>query len=294
MCCEGGDQNSREGGGRAKLRHLWVGWREEICELRKGEDQLKQLSLTEDHIHFLQSSHSIFDHPEPDVSSDFNIHLNTSFDFVTKAISDLRDKMENIATAIAEISETIQADPDPKTRQVFLLYSCHLSLDPNTAFENVMLSEGNSKVTWIKKAQRHSPHPERFTKYDQVLCTEGLSGVCYWEVEWRGPRVEVAVCYKGAELVESCFGYTDQSWCISLSNSGCTFWHDEIQTKISEPRSSTVGVYLNHKAGSLSFYSVSDSGQMTLLHRAQTTFSKPLYPGFMVSRGASVKILTPK
>lgn len=26
----------------------------EICELRKGEDHLKQLSLTEDHIHFLQ------------------------------------------------------------------------------------------------------------------------------------------------------------------------------------------------------------------------------------------------
>lgn len=26
----------------------------EICELRKGEEELKRLSLTEDHIHFLQ------------------------------------------------------------------------------------------------------------------------------------------------------------------------------------------------------------------------------------------------
>lgn len=172
--------------------------------------------------------------------------------------------------------------------------SCHLSLDPNTAFVNLLLSEKNSKVTWIKKAQKYPHHPERFTEYDQVLCSEGLSGVCYWEVEWQGPRVEVAVCHKGVELVESGFGYTDQSWCISLTNSGCTFWHGEVATKISTPCSSTVGVCLNHKAGSLSFYSVTGSGQMTLLHRVHTTFSQPLYPGFTVSRGASVRIISQK
>ncbi|XP_069018059.1 E3 ubiquitin/ISG15 ligase TRIM25-like [Embiotoca jacksoni] len=266
----------------------------DIRELKKGEDELKQLSLTEDHIHFLQGCQTIFDQMEPVVSSDVNIELQTPFDFVTKAISDLRDKMETIAKAIAEISETIQVDSDPKTRQEFSIHSCCLSLDPNTAFENLLLSEGNSKVTWIKKAHKYPFHPERFTKYDQVLCTEGLSGVCYWEVEWRGPRVEVAVCYKGAGLEENSFGYNDQSWCISLSNSTCTFWHNEIKTKISIPCFSTVGVYLNHQGGSVSFYTVSDSGQMMLLHRVQTTFSQPLYPGFMVSRGASVRIITPE
>ncbi|XP_062277615.1 E3 ubiquitin/ISG15 ligase TRIM25-like [Scomber scombrus] len=266
----------------------------DISELRKREDELKQLSLTEDHIHFLQSYQSMSDCPEPDLSSDVNIQLQMPFDFVTKAISDLRDKLESMIQAVGEISKTIQADPDLKTRQEFSLYSCPLSLDPNTAFENLLLSEGNSKVTWIKKAQRYPYHPERFTKYDQVLCAEGLSGVCYWEFEWRGPRVEVAVCYKGAELEECGFGYTDQSWCVSLSNSGCTFWHSEVKTKISVSCSSTVAVYLNHKAGNLSFYSVSDSGQMISLHRVQTTFSQPLYPGFMVSRGASVRIMPPK
>lgn len=266
----------------------------EIRELKEGEDELKQLSLTEDHIHFLQRCQKIFDWTEPDVPSDFNIQLHTPFDFVTKAVSDLREKMETMAKAFAEISETIQVDSDPKTRQEFSIYSRCLTLDPNTAFENLLLSEGNSKVTWIKKAQTQSYHPERFTKYDQVLCTEGLSGVCYWEVEWKGPRVEVAVCYKVKELDESGFGYSDQSWCISLSNSLCTFWHNGIKTKISVSCSPTVAVYLNHKAGCLSFYSVSDFGQMKLLHRVKTTFSQPLYPGFMVSKGASVRIVQPK
>ncbi|XP_042351497.1 tripartite motif-containing protein 16-like [Plectropomus leopardus] len=266
----------------------------EISDMRKGEDDLQQLSLTEDHIHFLQSCQSILDCPEPNMPFDFNIHLHTPFDFVTKNISDVRDKMENVVKVIAEITETIQVDCDPKTRQEFSLYSCHLILDPNTAFENLLLSEGNSKVTWIKKAQKYPYHPERFTKYDQVLCTEGLSGVCYWEVEWRGPRADVAVCYKGAELDENSFGFTDRSWCISLSSVCCSFWHDGVKTKVSNHCSSTVGVYLNHKAGSLSFYSVSDSGEMMLLHRVHTAFAQPLFPGFMVSRGATVRIKSPQ
>ncbi|CAB1413068.1 unnamed protein product [Pleuronectes platessa] len=41
-----------------------------------------------------------------------------------------------------------------------------------------------------------------------------------------------------------------------------------------------VGVYLDHSAGVLSFYSVSDT--MTLLHRVQTTFTQPLYAGVWV------------
>ncbi|KAK2842024.1 hypothetical protein Q5P01_012224 [Channa striata] len=117
----------------------------EICELRKGEEEIKKLSLIEDHIYFLQTAHSIFDPKEPDVSNDFNLLLHTPFDFVTKAISDLRDKMTTMVKSTAEMFETIQIDRDPQTRQEFLLYSCHLSLDPNTAFENLLLSEGNSK-----------------------------------------------------------------------------------------------------------------------------------------------------
>lgn len=149
-------------------------------------------------------------------------------------------------------------------------------------------------MSWRKKAQSYPYHPERFTEYDQVLCSEGLTGICYWEVEWKGPRVEVVASYKGTGLEECGFGYSDQSWCMSLSLSGCRFWHSGIKTKIGAPFSSRVGVYLNHKAGILSFYSVSDSGKMMLLHRVQTTFSHPLYPGFMVSRGSSVSIVQPE
>ncbi|XP_008409825.1 tripartite motif-containing protein 16-like [Poecilia reticulata] len=263
----------------------------EIRDLRGRGDEMRKLSSTEDNIYFLKHCKPIFNGTEPKVSLNFDLQQCLSFDCVTKTISDLKDKMETLSTAIKDISDTIETVPDPTTRQELCMYSCSLSLDPNTAFENLLLSEENTKVTWTKKAQEYPYRTERFTKYDQVLCAEGLSGVCYWEVEWKGPRVEVAVCYKGPNMKESCFGYNDQSWSVSLANSGSTFWHNEMKIKIPNPCSPRMGLYLNHKAGTLSFYSVSCSEQLVLLHKVQTTFSQPLYPGFMVSKGASVKII---
>nr|XP_055059012.1 tripartite motif-containing protein 16-like [Misgurnus anguillicaudatus] len=51
---------------------------------------------------------------------------------------------------------------------------------------------------------------------------------------------------------------------------------------------SRIGVFVDHSAGTLSFYSISDT--MTLIHRFQTTFTQPLYPGFTVFKGSTVKL----
>lgn len=53
--------------------------------------------------------------------------------------------------------------------------------------------------------------------------------------------------------------------------------------------SSRVGVYLDHRAGILSFYDVSDT--MTLLHRYQTMFAEPLYVGLWVHGSESVAVM---
>ncbi|XP_034148294.1 stonustoxin subunit beta-like [Esox lucius] len=169
-----------------------------------------------------------------------------------------------------------------------------LTLDPNTTHQYLCLSEGNRKVTWSDEDQSYPNHPDRFTSHYQVLCREGLSGVCYWEVEWSGEGVGVSVSYRGISRkgrgLKCLFGSNDQSWRLYCSTSSCYFYHDKDRTDIPVPTSSRIGVYLDHRAGTLFFYSVSDT--MTLLHRVQTTFAQPLYPGFFVDTG-SVKILTP-
>uniref|UniRef100_A0A671X906 B30.2/SPRY domain-containing protein n=1 Tax=Sparus aurata TaxID=8175 RepID=A0A671X906_SPAAU len=179
----------------------------------------------------------------------------------------------------------------PKTRADFLNYSCEITLDPNTAHTYLLLFEGNRKVTRMEDEQSYFSHPDRFTYWEQVLSRESLTGRCYWEVEWRG-GVDVAVAYKNIGRVgmsdESSFGWNDKSWSLFWNNDSCDFWHNNIKTPVSGPRSSRVGVYLDHSAGILSFYSVSDT--MTLLHRVQTTFTQPLYAGLWLDHETTAEL----
>ncbi|KAJ8265663.1 hypothetical protein COCON_G00147620, partial [Conger conger] len=61
---------------------------------------------------------------------------------------------------------------EPQTRKHFLQYGCQLTLDPNTAFRNLCLSEGNREVTRVEEIQSYPDHPERFERWAQVLCRE--------------------------------------------------------------------------------------------------------------------------
>ncbi|XP_038841911.1 tripartite motif-containing protein 16-like [Salvelinus namaycush] len=267
--------------------------KQEIAELRKRSTELEQLSHTEDHIHFLQSYQSL---SSISVSSDLPsivVRPLQYFGDVSKTVSELREKLEDFLKGEwTKISTTVNIvdvvlPPEPKTREQLLQYSCQLTLDPNTAHTRLSLSEGNRKVTYTGQVQPYPGHPDRFTNWYQVLCREGLSGRCYWEVEWTGEWVKTAVSYKDISRTErgNIFGYNNKSWSLWYYSDGYWFRHNNVKTQVSGPQSSRVGVYLDHKAGTLSFYSVSDT--MTLLHRVQTTFTQPLYPGFYIDDGTA-------
>uniref|UniRef100_A0A8D3E008 B30.2/SPRY domain-containing protein n=1 Tax=Scophthalmus maximus TaxID=52904 RepID=A0A8D3E008_SCOMX len=179
--------------------------------------------------------------------------------------------------SLSENFEPPSRPETPKTREEFLRYSQEITLDPNTANTHLFLSEGNRKVTVMREEQFYSSHPDRFTGYCQVLSRESLTGRCYWEVERRGD-VDVAVAYKNIRRAgrsrECGFGCNEKSCTLQCCENSYNFYYNSIKTPVSGPVSSRVGVYLDHSAGVLSFYSVSDT--MTLLHRVQTTFTQPL------------------
>ncbi|XP_031584832.2 tripartite motif-containing protein 16-like [Oreochromis aureus] len=271
----------------SRVKELEEKLEQEITELKRKDAELKQLSHTEDHIQFLHNYPSLSALSESTDSSSINIRPLSYFEDVTAAVSEVRDKLQdilreewtNISLTVTEV-DVLLSDPqaEPKTRAEFLKYSCEITLDPNTANTYLLLSEENRKAISTKK-QSYSDHPDRFTGWWQVLSRQSLTGRCYWEVEWRGGGIIVAVAYKNISRVETgCwFGHNDKSWALDCLKNSYTFWHNNIQTPVSGPRSSRVGVYLDHRAGILSFYSVSET--MTLLHRVQTTFTQPLYAG---------------
>ncbi|AWP04735.1 putative tripartite motif-containing protein 16-like [Scophthalmus maximus] len=263
-----------------RVKDLQEKLEQELTELKRKDAELKHLSLTEDHNQFLHNYPSLLPLSPSTHSSSIDIHPLRYFEAVTAAVSEVRGRLQDILTeSWTNISLTL-SQPEPKTRADFLTYSQKITLDPNTANARLLLSEGNRKVTVMREEQFYSSHPDRFTGYHQVLSRESLTGRCYLEVE-RREDVEIAVAYKNisrpGDSDECGFGDNDKSWSLYCGENIYAFYYKSITTPVSGPESSRVGVYLDHSAGVLSFYSVSDT--MTLLHRVQTTFTQPLCAG---------------
>ncbi|KAK2820151.1 hypothetical protein Q5P01_023110 [Channa striata] len=180
-------------------------------------------------------------------------------------------------------------------REQLMLYACALTLDPNSVNERLVLSEGNKRATNRGK-QSYPDHPDRFDHYPQVLCKEGLTGRCYWEVEWSTAKVEdvaAAISYRGlprkTKMDWTVFGRNSVSW--SLGNkfyrSSPTFYaeYNDVSQFYPLPVSgcSKLGVFLDWPAGTLSYYNVSGD-TLTHLHTFRTKFTEPVYPGFKIWR----------
>ncbi|KAK9976754.1 hypothetical protein ABG768_021957 [Culter alburnus] len=275
---------------------------QEINDLRRRNAELEQLSHTQDHIHFLQSFQSLSAPPESTDVNDDPFSSFSSFDVVRESVLHLREKVEDFCKEeLRKISDRVTfTNIVPRTRNDFLQYSHQLTLDLNTAHKLLHLSEKNRVITVTRIDHMYPDHPDRFDRVSQVLCRESVCGRCYWEIEWSG-YVYISVSHKsisrkgwGSERV---FGKNDQSWSFICSSSSHSFRHNNIETKLPvESISSRIGVYVDHSAGTLSFYSVSGD-TMSLIHTVQTTFTQPLYPGFRVGSegplfyiGSSVKL----
>ncbi|XP_048019124.1 LOW QUALITY PROTEIN: NACHT, LRR and PYD domains-containing protein 3-like [Megalobrama amblycephala] len=190
-------------------------------------------------------------------------------------------------------------------------YSHRITPDLNTVNKCLCLSERNTVITNTYPPQSYPDHPDRFD-VSQVLCRESVCDQrCYWEIEWSGKCVFISVSYKSISRKgrgdECVFGGNDQSWSLICTPDRYLFWHNKIDTDLPvKPIISRtgvneedhyrvyvdhyrIGVYVDHSAGTLSFYSVSGD-TMIHIHTVQTTFTQPLYPGFRISSGSSVKL----
>ncbi|XP_017310914.2 tripartite motif-containing protein 16 [Ictalurus punctatus] len=305
----------------SRAKRLLEQLEQEIADLQRRVTELEQLSHTHDHLHFLQeikvlvsgrrSPESIRPEFQSDLREDsrsITVSKHLSFDGVRESLSALKKRLKEFCqeefTKIPQHVEDVQILlSESKSRDEFLKYFCDLTLDPNTVNYYLILSERNRAVTGSKRNQQYSDHPERFDSYCQVLSKESVCGRCYWEVEWSSAGVYISVSYKDISRKgwgnECWFGRNNQSWSLwCSSSSSLIFWHNNIKTDLGVPSPSRIGVYVDHSAGTLSFYSVSDT--MKLLHRVHTTFTQPLYAGFWLNwnffskSGTTVRLCDPR
>ncbi|XP_061550182.1 tripartite motif-containing protein 16-like protein [Phycodurus eques] len=305
----------RERAALAQTQQLQEKLDRETAEVRRSEAELEKLCRSDDHLHFLQKCRSLHFPSKPvqipdtdtlpylmykrmreglaELKVDLDENLQREFNRVSDKVISLKEtSMANEKTKVT-IDAHILYNSEPKTREEFLHYYQNMTLDPNTANPYLSLSEGHRAATTRSDAQPYPDHPERFSNWAQVLCRAGMAGRCYWEVAWAGKGgASVGVCYRSMSRRggggDSKLGHNAKSWSLDCSSATCTFRHDKQSASVAALCANRIGVYLDFRAGILSFYNVSD--RMFLLYSVHATFSQPVYPGFWVGLGSTLKL----
>ncbi|XP_058651037.1 E3 ubiquitin/ISG15 ligase TRIM25-like [Onychostoma macrolepis] len=267
----------------SRVEKLILTLEQEVSDLRKRRDELGQLSQIEDDIYVIQNFSSVSRYQCSDLCNT-SVSQRLTFEEIEKVISELKSQLDDLRKQdIRRISEKVPTvhvmvnsvnnkiknylPSQPKTREEFLIYSVDLNLKAPVSSS---LSLKNNK-----SVLKCSIDYLGYEKYYQVLCKEKLSGRCYFEVQWEGAGCSIAFSYDNSPA-SFVFGSNKKSWKCDFPISDLRVHHNSQQTDISLV--SKIGVFLDQAAGTVSFYNVSD--KMTLLHRIQTTFIAPLYPGF--------------
>lgn len=185
--------------------------------------------------------------------------------------------------------------PNPNTRDDFLKYSTLLNFDADTAHQFLRMTEEKKKVMNTTPWQHGYPDlPERFEHFRQVLTVESFYlGRHYFEVDLRGEGTHVGLTYKsidrkGSES-NSCITGNNFSWCLQWNGRSFSAWHSDVETPLSVPKATRIGVYVDYSRGVLAFYDVENS--MSLIHQYQAEFREPLYPAFWLPKKENVVLL---
>ncbi|KAM4614754.1 E3 ubiquitin-protein ligase TRIM39-like [Polymixia lowei] len=243
---------------------------QEISELMKRSTELEQLSRTEDHLHLLQGFPTLNTPPLTKDWTKVNVH---------------QSYVGTVRRAVTQLEKTLNLEMnklcDAELKRV-QQYAVDVTLDPDTAHPNLILSEDGKQVYNGDVKKNLPDSPERFSLCPCILGKQSFSsGRFYFEVEvkektkWTLGVARESINKKGQITLSPKSGF----WTINLRNGNeykaaagpvvLLSLRDKLQK---------VGVFVDHDEGLVSFYDV--EARVHIYSYTGCTFSETLYPLF--------------
>ncbi|XP_032364699.1 uncharacterized protein LOC116679100 [Etheostoma spectabile] len=240
-------QKTREKQAEAFITEL----EQEISELMKRSTEVEQLSRSEDHFHLLQRVQSLnTNHPPPTKDwTDVSIHPSSYEGTMVRAVAQLEETLSK------EMKKLVESELK-RVQQ----YAVDVTLDPDTAHPNLILSHGRKPVRVGDVWKNLPDNPERFSDCPCVLGKQSFSsGRFYFEVQVEGKTgwdlgvARESIKRKGPITASP----EDGNWTILLRNTNedkAAAGPSVLLSLKSPPQK--VGVFVDYEEGLVSFYDV--------------------------------------
>uniref|UniRef100_A0A8C1B529 E3 ubiquitin-protein ligase TRIM39-like n=1 Tax=Cyprinus carpio carpio TaxID=630221 RepID=A0A8C1B529_CYPCA len=213
------------------------------------------------------------------------------------------ESLETLRRALTQLKDTIDekltltVSTELKWMQQ---YAVDVTLDPDTAHPNLILSDDGKQVRDGDIEQKLPDTPERFDYCVNVLGKEGFSsGRFYFEVQVKGKTewdlgvARESINRKGQIILSPSDGY----WTVVLSNGNEYEACDDTSVSLSlRVKPQRVGVFVDYEEGLVSFYDVESSSHIYSF--TAQSFTEKLYPYFSPcpndgGKNSSPLIITP-
>ncbi|XP_058251154.1 zinc-binding protein A33-like [Hemibagrus wyckioides] len=249
---------------------------QEITVLKRRDTELEQLSHTEEHLHLLQIYSSMCSPPHTKNWTEISINTDLSGDTVRTTLSQLQKTLNE------KLNKTFNDKLKETELKRIQQYAVDVTLDPDTAHPNLILSADGKQVTCGDKQQNLPVTPQRFDQCLNVLGKQSFSsGRFYYEVQVRGKTkwtVGVArenINRKGDITLKPQNGF----WTVWLRNEN----QYEALAGPSVPltlrkKVEKVGVFVDYEEGLVSFYDVKSRSHIYSF--TGQSFTEKLYPLF--------------
>ncbi|XP_056444045.1 E3 ubiquitin-protein ligase TRIM39-like [Gadus chalcogrammus] len=242
---------------------------QEIEDLTNRCSEVKQLSHTEDHLHFLQTFRSLKDPPPTRDWTTVEVRPPSYVGTLRRSLDQLEETLN------MEMKKLRGAAELKRVQQ----YEVDVTLDPDTAHPKLILSEDGKQVHDGGVVKILPENPKRFTKYILVLTRQSFSsGRFYFEVQvkdktqWYLGVARESIDRIGPIIVTPETGY----WTLLLNKDGFSFKDNPYVRLPLRAELQKVGVFVDYDEGLVSFYDV--EARVHIYSATGCTFSEPLYP----------------